>query len=216
MKAKGILFDLDGTLVNSLSSVERCYLKFADRHQLDHTYLLNNIHGRKAIDNIKFFLPNKSDEYIEQEFLWLEQLEAKDIAEVDEISGASNFLQQLSALNIPWGIVTSGTKPVAQARYSKLNLPKPPIFITGEMVAKTKPAPDGYLQGVKALGLEAEQCIVFEDSVAGIESAYNANCQIVGIDSPQSVNHKVGLSVHCFNDLTLTKTATNEVIIEKK
>lgn len=216
MKAKAILFDLDGTLVNSLPAVERCWLKFSQRHKLNHSYVLDTIHGRKAIDNIRYFFPNKSEEFIKKEFLWLERLESDDLMGINEISGASDFLRQLSLLNIPWGIVTSGTRPVAMSRFNLLKVPIPQVFITGEMVMNTKPAPDGYLQGVKSFGLQTEQCIVFEDSVAGIESAFNANCQVIGVNIPNSINHEVELYIRTFNELCLVKNSDNELVVLKK
>ena len=215
MQAKGILFDLDGTLVNSLPAVERCWLGFAERHQLNHSYVLKTIHGRKAIDNIKLFLPNKPESFIAQEYHWLEQLEAQDIKDIDEISGASHFLQQLSSLNIPWGIVTSGTKKVADSRFAILNVAKPKVFITGEMVFKTKPAPDGYLQGADLLGLPADECIVFEDSKAGIESALNAHCQIITVNYPNSLDNNHMLNINSFDELVINKLNQNNFEILK-
>lgn len=217
MKAKGILFDLDGTLVNSLPAVERCWLKFAQRHHLDATQVLTTIHGRKAIDNIELFLPDQPASLIEQEYHWMEQLESNDVQGIDEIPGASDFLQLLSSMNIPWGIVTSGTKIVAEARFSLLQVTKPAVFITGEMVVNTKPAPDGYLQGAKLLGLAASSCIVFEDSAAGIESANKANCQVIGVNTSNLINHHAQLNIDNFNDLIVEKiTGSDQFIINKK
>ena len=215
MQAKGLLFDLDGTLVNSLSAVERCWLKFAKRHHLDHDYVLTSIHGRKAIDNIKLFLPDKPNEEIKQEFNWMEQLESQDLDGIGEIPGASKFLQLLSSQNIPWGIVTSGTKIVAESRFNLLGVAKPPVFITGEMVAKTKPAPDGYLQGAKALGLLAEQCIVFEDSIAGIQSAFNAQCQVIGVNLLNCAQANVALNINSFDELIIKKVMPTDIVISK-
>lgn len=215
MQAKGILFDLDGTLVNSLPAVERCWLVFADRHKLNHSYVLKTIHGRKAIDNIKLFLPNKPESFIEQEHRWVEQLEAEDIKDIDEISGASHFLRQLSSLNIPWGIVTSGTKKVANSRFSILNVAKPKVFITGEMVINTKPAPDGYLQAANLLGLPTNECIVFEDSKAGIESAFNAQCKIISVNCPNSLDDNCMLNIDSFDELVIKKLNENDFEILK-
>ena len=215
MQAKGILFDLDGTLVNSLPAVERCWLVFADRHKLNHSYVLKTIHGRKAIDNIKLFLPNKPESFIEQEYRWMEQLETQDIKDIDEISGASHFLRQLSSLNIPWGIVTSGTKKVANSRFGILNVTKPKVFITGEMVINTKPAPDGYLQAANLLGLPADQCIVFEDSKAGIESAFNAQCQIISVNCPNSFDNNCMIHIDSFDELVIKKLNENDFEILK-
>ena len=79
MQCKGFLFDLDGTLVDSLPVVERSWCKWGDRFAIDHDEILSFIHGKQAITSIRHFMPGRSEEDIQAEFRYLEQIEATDI-----------------------------------------------------------------------------------------------------------------------------------------
>lgn len=68
MQCKGFLFDLDGTLVDSLPVVERSWCKWADRFSIPHDEVLNFIHGKQAITSLRHFLPGRSEEEIQSEF----------------------------------------------------------------------------------------------------------------------------------------------------
>lgn len=83
------------------------------------------------------------------------------------------------------------------------------------MVFKTKPAPDGYLQGADLLGLPADECIVFEDSKAGIESALNAHCQIITVNTPNSLDDNRMLNINSFDELVINKLNQNNFEILK-
>ena len=72
--------------------------------------------------------------------------------------------------------------------------------IDGNMVTKTKPDPEVFLLAAKALSLAAKECVVFEDSAAGIEAAVSAGMMAVGIGN-QTVLNKAGLVVSCLKDL---------------
>ncbi|STW80186.1 phosphatase YfbT [Klebsiella michiganensis] len=72
MQCKGFLFDLDGTLVDSLPVVERSWCKWADRFSIPHDEVLNFIHGKQAITSLRHFLPGRSEEEIQAEFTLLE------------------------------------------------------------------------------------------------------------------------------------------------
>mgnify|MGYP000034039816 FL=1 len=78
MQCKGFLFDLDGTLVDSLPVVERSWCKWADRFDIPHDEVLNFIHGKQAITSLRHFLPGRSEEEVQAEFRWLEAVEAAD------------------------------------------------------------------------------------------------------------------------------------------
>ncbi|HBU92919.1 MAG TPA: phosphatase, partial [Leclercia adecarboxylata] len=117
MQCKGFLFDLDGTLVDSLPVVERSWCRWADRHGIDHQAVLNFIHGKQAITSLRHFLQGRSEADIQAEFTWLEQVEATDTDGITALPGALELLQHLNEAEIPWAIVTSGSVPVAHARH---------------------------------------------------------------------------------------------------
>lgn len=184
MQCKGFLFDLDGTLVDSLPVVERSWCKWGDRFGIPHDEILGFIHGKQAITSIRHFMPGRSEEDIQAEFRFLEQIEATDIDGIVALPGALNLLNTLNEAGIPWAIVTSGSIPVAHARHRAAGLPMPKVFITAEQVKKGKPAPDAYLLGAELLGIPAQQCAVVEDAPAGLLSGLAAGCRTIAVNVP--------------------------------
>jgi sugar-phosphatase len=184
MKCKGFLFDLDGTLVDSLPVVERAWSNWAKSRDLDPVVVLDFIHGKQAITSLRHFMPGESEEAIQQQFRLLERTEAEDTDGISALPGAVALLQRLDQLSIPWAIVTSGTVPVARARHAAGELATPEIFITAELVAKGKPNPDPYLLGAQRLGLKPEECVVVEDAPAGILSGLAAGCKVIAVNAP--------------------------------
>ena len=184
MQCKGFLFDLDGTLVDSLPVVERSWCKWGDRFGIPHDEILGFIHGKQAITSIRHFMPGRSEEDIQAEFRFLEQIEATDIDGIVALPGALNLLNTLNEAGIPWAIVTSGSIPVAHARHRAVGLPMPKVFVTAEQVKKGKPAPDAYLLGAELLGIPAQQCVVVEDAPAGLLSGLAAGCRTIAVNVP--------------------------------
>ena len=184
MTYSGFLFDLDGTLVDSLPAVERAWSNWGARHGIASEEILSFIHGKQAIASLRHFMAGQPEAAIQAEFRALEQNEAQDTDGVRALPGAGALLTRLNALQIPWAIVTSGSVPVAHARHKAAGLPLPSVFITAEQVEKGKPAPDPYLLGAEKLGLAAEKCVVVEDAPAGILSGLDAGCAVIAINPP--------------------------------
>ncbi|SCC41278.1 sugar-phosphatase [Kosakonia oryziphila] len=184
MQCKGFLFDLDGTLVNSLSVVERAWCSWADRFGIAHDEVLNFIHGKQAITSLRHFMPGKSEDEIAAEFTRLEAIEAADTDGIAPLPGAIALLEHLDSAGIPWAIVTSGSVPVAHARHRAAGLPAPEVFITAEQVKQGKPAPDAYLLGAERLGLAPRDCVVVEDAAAGVLSGLAAGCHVIAVNVP--------------------------------
>ncbi|MGK3373880.1 HAD family hydrolase, partial [Citrobacter youngae] len=92
VQCKGFLFDLDGTLVDSLPAVERAWCNWADRFGLDHDEVLGFIHGKQAITSLRHFMVGKSEAEIAAEFTRLEQIEATETAGITALPGAVELL----------------------------------------------------------------------------------------------------------------------------
>lgn len=184
MQCKGFLFDLDGTLVDSLAVVERSWQFWAESYGVDPQEVLEFIHGKQAITTLRHFMPGKSEAEIQAEFLRLEHIEATDLDGVRALPGAVELLLHLEAQSIPWAIVTSGSIPVAHARHRAAGLPQPAVFITAEQVTRGKPQPDAYLLGAERLGLTPQECLVVEDAPAGIQSGLAAGCHVAAVNVP--------------------------------
>lgn len=218
MPCKGFLFDLDGTLVDSLPVVERSWCLWADRHGLNHDEVLNFIHGKQAITSLRHFLPGKSEAEIQHEFTLLESIEAGDTEGIAAMPGAIALLNHLIAQGIPWGIVTSGSIPVAHARHKAAGLPVPPVFVTAEQVQRGKPEPDAYLLGAESLGLAPQACVVVEDAEAGLISGLAAGCHVIAVNVPVTSQRldEADFVISSLEQLDVTRRAEGSLTIRLK
>lgn len=207
MKCRGFLFDLDGTLVDSLPVVERAWSNWGKRHGIAAEEILSFIHGKQAITSLRHFMAGQSEAAIQAEFTRLEQAEAEDTDGIRALPGARALLVRLNEMQIPWAIVTSGSIPVAHARHKAAGLPQPEVFITAEQVTRGKPEPDAYLLGAKKLDLAAASCVVVEDAAAGILSGLNAGCPVIAVNAPADAPrlNEVALQLATLEDLLIDK-----------
>lgn len=175
---KAVLFDLDGVLVDSTRCIERHWREWASRHGRDPNEILRIAHGRRTVETLQMIAPELD---IAAEVAALAASEAVDMDGVDVITGASELLHALPPRS--WTVVTSGTREVARARLQHCELPVPGSLITADDVVRGKPSPEGYLTAARALHCEPEECVVVEDSPAGIEAAHAAGMRIIATAS---------------------------------
>ena len=173
------LFDMDGTIINSIASAERCWTAWAIKHGLDVATFLPTIHGVKGTETIRRLgLPGVDPVKECQEILDAEML---DLDGIVPIPGAIEFLNSLP--RDKWAIVTSAPRELALRRLENAGMPLPDVMVTGESVANGKPNPECFLLGAKKLGVEASDCLVFEDAIAGILAGEGAGASVVVITS---------------------------------
>ncbi|WP_329601076.1 sugar phosphatase [Citrobacter koseri] len=215
VQCKGFLFDLDGTLVDSLPVVERTWCNWADRFGLTHDEVLSFIHGKQAITSLRHFMAGKPEEEIAAEFTRLEQIEATDTAGIVALPGAVELLDHLNKAGIPWAIVTSGSMPVARTRHQAAGLPAPEVFVTAERVKRGKPEPDAYLLGAQLLGLSPQECAVVEDAPAGILSGLAAGCHVIAVNAPEDTPRiaDVDFALSSLEHISVTKQPNGNVVV---
>ena len=173
---RGLLFDLDGTLVDSIAAVDRSWRTWSTEFGLDPDYVVPRIHGRRAVDSIALLGPQLDQAAA---FARLEHLEATDTDGVVALPGALAFVESLK--DIPWGIVTSGSQPIAVPRLRAGGITAPEVFITAEQIAHGKPHPEAFLAGAQRLNIPPSEIIAFEDTLAGVRSAKAAGMRVVGV-----------------------------------
>ncbi|WP_405643608.1 HAD-IA family hydrolase [Streptomyces sp. NBC_00019] len=185
LTARALLLDMDGTLVNSDVVVERCWRRWASRHGLDGDEVMKVVHGRQGYASMALLLPDRPMEQNHADNAVMLAEETADMEGVVEIPGASEFLASLRG--VPHALVTSADVDLSTARMAAAGLRLPDIRITAESVGASKPDPEGFLKGAAELGLAPEDCIVFEDSGAGIAAGRAAGMRVVGVGSRADV-----------------------------
>ncbi|MDQ3752989.1 MAG: HAD-IA family hydrolase [Actinomycetota bacterium] len=173
---KAILFDLDGVLADSTAVVDRVWRVWADERGLDGNAIMHVAHGRPSAEIIREFAP---DLEVESEVELLEHREAVDLSGVVGIMGAADLVHSLPGTS--WAVVTSGTTTVAKPRLAAVGIQEPPVLITANDIVKGKPDPEGYLTAASRLGAPASNCLVIEDSPAGLEAARTAGMKTIGV-----------------------------------
>ncbi|RZF64653.1 HAD family hydrolase [Sphingomonas populi] len=174
---QALLFDMDGTLLTSIESAERVWSRWLTCHGFDPVEILPRIHGVQTLETIRRLdIPGIDPQ---QEADWIAREEMVDLDGVRAIDGAAEFIAGLP--HDGWAIVTSATRPLAEARLAAAGLVPPPLFITAEDIACGKPAPDCYIAAARQLGVDVTQCLVFEDAPAGIASGRAAGTEVVVI-----------------------------------
>jgi sugar-phosphatase len=176
--AKAILFDMDGVLMDSTPSVERVWRTWAVKHGLDPEHIADQAHGRRSIETIRAVAPELD---AEKENIEVEQMEIDDKEGVTALPGAAELLAHLPADK--FAIVTSATRPLAVARLGYAGIPVPRYMITADDVANGKPSPEPFLKGAALLGFNPADCLVFEDSPAGISSARSAGMKAIALQT---------------------------------
>ncbi|WP_274915906.1 HAD-IA family hydrolase [Streptomyces sp. WZ-12] len=179
LTARALLLDMDSTIVNSEAVVERCWRRWAAEQGLPAEDVLKVVHGRQGWATMAALLPDRPmEQNLADNRLMLAQ-ETADTEGVVPVPGAPAFMAALARL--PHALVTSADRALADARMGAAGLTMPEVRITAESVSASKPDPEGFLKGAAELGFAPEDCLVFEDSEAGIEAGRAAGMRVVGV-----------------------------------
>lgn len=190
MTSIGAIFDMDGVIVHSNPAHEQTIKEFCKKHDRDVTneFLRNHIFGRTNKEWIPELFGDITDDTLityadEKEAMFRDRFDPSSAV----IDGIGSFLEELKRRSIPCALATSA--PGANADYilDALNIRSHfNTILDSSHVELGKPEPEVYLKAAKSLNLPASQCIVFEDSLAGVEAGRRAGAHVVGITSTHS------------------------------
>jgi mannitol-1-/sugar-/sorbitol-6-phosphatase len=181
IRCRGVLFDLDGVLVDSTPAVARVWAGWAREHGFEPDEVVKKAHGRPSIATIRELLPNADHAEEDRE---VERREIADVEGVLPLPGAKELLQALPLEC--WAIVTSCTRALAHVRIAAAGLPKPKHLLTATDVRHGKPDPEPYLKGAQKLGIPAGACLVVEDAPAGIRAGKAAGARVLALRTTAS------------------------------
>ncbi|MFF5492653.1 HAD family hydrolase [Streptomyces aquilus] len=208
LTARALLLDMDGTLVNSDAVVERCWRRWAERHGLDGDEVMKVVHGRQGYASMALLLPDRPMAQNHADNARMLAEETADLDGVVAVPGAQAFLASLAG--VPHALVTSADVALSTARMAAAGLALPEVRITAESVGASKPDPEGFLKGAAELGVDPAECIVFEDSGAGITAGRAAGMQVVGV-GPRADFHEPDVVVRDLTQVRVEARGDGEI-----
>lgn len=171
----GVVFDLDGTLVDSSAAVLRSWQAWAEAEGVDLAMLAGS-HGVPAAQTVASVLP---PERVASAVARIDALEVLDVGGVVALPGTVRALTWLPQARTT--IATSCTRVLAIARLRAAGLSVPPGMVTADDVEVGKPDPAPYRLAAYRLGVEPTRCLVVEDAPAGVASAQAAGCSTLAV-----------------------------------
>ncbi len=191
---KAVLFDMDGTLVDSLWMWGDIDVEYLGKHgyevpaDLQHTIEGMSFSEAAVYFKEHFRLPSSAEEIKDE---WIEMAKDKYAHEVPFKPGALRFLKHLKEQGIPMGIATSSSRELLETVMEALKLSDYIDYcMTSCEAGAGKPAPDIYRKVAEQLGAAPEECLVFEDTIAGIQAGLNAGSKVCAVAEKQSEGWK--------------------------
>jgi mannitol-1-/sugar-/sorbitol-6-phosphatase len=208
-RVQAILFDIDGTLVDSTDVVTRTWRFWAGKYGVDLDEVLRVCHGRRTEDTVALFVPDDRRAAAAAE---LEELEMNDMEGIVALPGTQALLPRLPMTR--WAAVTSGSQALMRRRLNAAGLPTPSVLISGDDVTTGKPDPEGYLKASAELGYDIAQCLVVEDAPAGIEAGRASGAHTVAVATSHDASdlEDADSVIPDLTTLALQHTATGLVI----
>ena len=167
---EAVIFDMDGTLIDSTPAVARAWNTWASEYGLAPMDMRTH-HGTPSASVVRAVMPEHLHEAAMQR---ITDLEIADLHDVVVLPGAVEALASLATAKN--AIATSCTVPLAKARIAASQLVPPSVLVTADDVVHGKPHPDPFLEAARRLGVDPRRCLVVEDAPKGLEAAQAAGC----------------------------------------
>lgn len=185
MAFKGFIFDMDGVVVDNHAYHFQAWMEFSKAHnfELNEEIYREKFNGKTNKDLFEMIFGNPSEEDMRKFAEEKEGLYQKIYLDhMVSHKGLVDFLSLLKAHRKKIALGTSAPPGNVDFVLDHLGLRKYfDVIVDGTMVTKGKPDPEVYRQCAARLGLEGKECVVFEDSLAGLEAGKRAGCEIIAV-----------------------------------
>jgi len=172
-----VLFDMDGTLVDSDAAVERAWRTWSAEYGTDTAAVLAVAHGAPAERTVRIVRPDLDEAGVTRAADRQLELQYDDLSDVVPTPGA---LELLAGLTLPWAVVTSADVRLAKARLGAAGI-EAPVLVTTDDIRVGKPDPEGYRRGAELLGVPPERCLVVEDAEVGVIAGRAAGAVVAAL-----------------------------------
>ncbi|MEM8486762.1 MAG: HAD-IA family hydrolase [Bacteroidota bacterium] len=174
--ANAILFDFDGILIDSEPVYELHWRRWAEGHGVSVSHIMSVHHGIPPVQTIGIVAPHLDAVHE------AEQFKALCVGGLDGLIAHDGVAALLPTLpRHLWAIATSSFRKMVLSQLAYLGLPKPDVLVTYDDVVHGKPAPEPYQKAAMQLGFAPEDCVVIEDSLAGIKAGKAAGAQVIAV-----------------------------------
>ncbi|MFC5929745.1 HAD family hydrolase [Cryobacterium melibiosiphilum] len=196
-----VLFDMDGTLIDSTPAVVRSWLRWASEFGVDPSFR-DQGHGLPARALLASLV---AAEDVETSIARVLELELADTDDIVVLPGAVALMGSIPEARR--AIVTSCARPLADVRLAATQFPAPAVVVTVDDTPRGKPHPEPYLEGARRLGFDPARCLVIEDAPAGLAAGRAAGCATIGVAGTHAVaDLDADFVVRSLADLRVTVT----------
>ncbi|MDQ2851573.1 MAG: HAD-IA family hydrolase [Allobranchiibius sp.] len=199
---RAVLFDNDGTLVNSMPSAMRAWAAWAAEYEVPLS-ALEGIAGMPAAAIITKVAPHL------EPVAALARITALELADTDGVVPLPGAVEAVLATRDCCAIVTSATADLAAARLRAAGIPSPTRLVTADDITRGKPDPQPFLVAAQQLGVDPAQCLVVEDAPSGLAAGRAAGCATIGLTTELSADQlDADLVVGTLADVVFERTPT--------
>jgi len=200
VKTTALIFDMDGTMVESMPAHAKAWDLFRQRHHLQMSVedILKRTTGRTGVECVRELLGGDVADEQAREFIARKEADYREIFARDfhEVAGFSRFAAAAHERGLKIAVATAGDKHNLEFVLARLELRRrPDAEVRGDQGLPGKPRPDIFLKAAHTLGVAPAECIVFEDAPFGIEAARRAGMRAVAICSTHPAQELAGAHV---------------------
>jgi len=199
-----ILWDMDGTLINSTPAADKTYQLFCEKHNIDQS---GHPHGVRMVDSMRKWFPKASDAEITDMAMQFEAdiiQVAKDAVKAGQpgiviLPGVERILDELRShpsAEQHYAICTSATRAFASSALSTAGITPPSHILAADDCTHGKPHPEPYQKGAALLSKDPKNCIVVEDAPAGIKAGLAAGATVIAVCTSHTRQQLEGLGAH--------------------